>query len=190
VHIVRGESSLAAFDRGGLEVLTATTKEFAVRIQAENRTLKRALTDPTIFSGIGNAYSDEILFVSKLSPVKRTAQLTPEEIDRLHAACQATLSEWVERLRGDVGDGFPEKVTAFREEMFVHGRYKEPCRVCGTKVRRIRYEANEVNYCPRCQTGGKVLADRSLSRLLKGDWPKSIEELEELELRRSRDHEI
>ncbi len=179
VHVVRGRSSLEEFQRGGLEVLTATLPEFREALVKENRTLKRALTDPRLFSGIGNAYSDEILHRARLSPVKRTQQLNADEIERLYHASRDTLSEWIERLRAESGSGFPEKVTAFRPEMAVHGRYKKPCPVCGTSVQRIVYAQNEVNYCPSCQTGGKLLADRALSRLLRSDWPRSIEELEE-----------
>ncbi|HEX7668028.1 MAG TPA: zinc finger domain-containing protein, partial [Polyangiaceae bacterium] len=167
------------------EVLEMTLPHFAARLRSESHTLKRSLTDPRLFSGIGNAYSDEILFLAKLSPVKLTSRLTDPEIRALYDACRVSLTEWVERLRGAAGDGFPVKVTAFREEMAVHGKFGKPCRACGTKVQRIRYAANEVNYCPRCQTEGKVLADRGLSRLLKGDWPKSIDELEELEAKRA-----
>lgn len=187
VHVVRGESALGAFDRGGVEPLEVSLDAFSEALTRENRTLKRALTDPRLVSGIGNAYSDEILFQAGLSPVRRTSQLTADELERLFEATRATLTEWTERLRAEVGEGFPDKVTAFRDAMAVHGKYRKPCPRCGTEVQRIRYEANEVNYCPRCQTGGKVLADRSLSRLLKGDWPRSIEELEELGERRQRE---
>jgi formamidopyrimidine-DNA glycosylase len=185
LHVVRGEAALASFSRGGIEPLTASLAEFKGALARENHTLKRSLTDPRLFSGIGNAYSDEILFRARLSPVKLTSRLTDEEIRALFEACRVCLGEWVERLRGEAGDGFPVKVTAFREEMAVHGKFGKPCRVCGTKIQRIRYASNEVNYCPRCQTEGKVLADRGLSRLLRGDWPKSIDELEELEARRA-----
>lgn len=185
VHVLRGREALRALDRGGIEVYEATEAEFADQLTSENRTLKRALTDPRILSGIGNAYSDEILFRAQLSPVKRTAQLTLDEIERLFVACRDVLSEWTDRLRNEAGEGFPEGVTAFRPEMAVHGKYQKPCPVCGTKVQRIVYESNEVNYCPRCQTGGRLLADRSLSRLLRSDWPKSIEELEEIQVRRA-----
>ena len=184
LYFVQGQDALEQFDRGGLEPLTSTLAKFRSAVTRENRTLKRALTDPRILSGIGNAYSDEILFRARLSPVKRTSQLRPEELKRLHAATKKVLVEWTDRLRKDVGDGFPDKVTAFRPEMAVHGKYKEPCPMCETKVQRIRHAENEINYCPRCQTGGKLLADRSLSRLLKGDWPKSIDELEEIERQR------
>jgi formamidopyrimidine-DNA glycosylase len=179
LHVVAGEAGLAAHDRGGLDVFGATTAEFGAELTRENHTLKRALTDPRSFSGIGNAYSDEILHAAQLSPVVLTSKLKPAEIVRLHEATKRTLTLWTERLRAEAGDGFPAKVTAFRPEMAVHGKFGQPCPVCGTKVQRIRYAENEVNYCPRCQTGGKLLADRSLSRLLKGDWPRTIEELEE-----------
>ncbi|MDY7104279.1 MAG: DNA-formamidopyrimidine glycosylase family protein [Actinomycetota bacterium] len=179
--LMRGEEALAAeHDRGGAEPLEIDLTTFTERLTARNRTLKRALTDPTIFSGIGNAYSDEILLRAKLSPVQRTAQLDEEAIARLYEATQQTLVEFTERIRAEVGDGFPDKVTAFRPDMGVHGRYGEPCPVCGTKVQRIVYADNEVNYCPTCQTEGRVLADRSLSRLLKEDWPRSVEELEDI----------
>jgi formamidopyrimidine-DNA glycosylase len=179
LHLVRGAEGLRAFDRGGLEVLDATAAEFAAALTRENHTLKRALTDPRIFSGIGNAYSDEILHRARLSPVKLSSKLAPDEIARLYQATRATLLDWTERLRQEVGEGFPEKVTAFREGMAVHGRYRQPCPDCGGPVQRIRYAENETNYCPACQTGGKLLADRALSRLLHGDWPKTLEELEE-----------
>jgi formamidopyrimidine-DNA glycosylase len=178
LHVIRGEAELARHDPGGLEVLEADTSAFRAVLQRHNHTLKRALTDPHLFSGIGNAYSDEILHRARLSPLTWTSRLTDEEADRLFAATRETLIEWTDRLRAEARDGFPEKVTAFRPEMAVHGRYQKPCPVCGTKVQRIRYADNETNYCPRCQTGGKVLADRALSRLLKGDWPRTIEELE------------
>ncbi len=178
MHVVEGASSLAQFDRGGLEVLDADFGEFATRLRSENHTLKRSLTDPRLFSGIGNAYSDEILHRAKLSPLTLTSRLTDEQIGVLLDATKATLIEWTERLRAEVGDGFPEKVTAFREGMAVHGRYKLPCPVCGSPVQRIRYADNETNYCARCQTNGRLLADRSMSRLLKQDWPRSIDEVE------------
>jgi formamidopyrimidine-DNA glycosylase len=178
LHVVRGEAELARHDPDGLEVLDADSGAFMTVLRRHNHTLKRALTDPHLFSGIGNAYSDEILHRARLSPLTWTSRLTDEEADRLFAATRATLTEWTDRLRAEAGDGFPEKVTAFRPGMAVHGRYQQPCPVCGTKVQRIRYADNETNYCPRCQTGGKVLADRALSRLLKGDWPRTIEELE------------
>ena len=175
----RGEAEmLQEHDRGGAEPLQIDRVEFKAILTAENRTLKRALTNPRTFSGIGNAYSDEILLHAKLSPVKRTHQLGDDEIDRLYTATQQTLGSWLERMRAETGDGWPEKITAFRPDMVVHGKFRDPCSVCGTEVQRIVYAANEVNYCPTCQTGGKVLADRSLSRLLKQDWPKTVEELE------------
>jgi formamidopyrimidine-DNA glycosylase len=175
--LVRGKESLEQFARGGLEVLDAGIEEFTERLMRENHTLKRSLTDPRLFSGIGNAYSDEILHRAKLSPVKHTRRLTEEEVARLFDATRAVLVEWTERLRKESGGDFPTKVTAFREEMAVHGKFGQPCPVCGTSVQRIRYADNETNYCPRCQTDGKLLADRALSRLLKQDWPKSIDEL-------------
>ena len=180
LHVVRGEAALAEHDRGGIEVLDADLAAFRSALTRERHTLKRTLTDPRIFSGIGNAYSDEILHRARLLPVRMTTQLDDAETARLFAAVQETLREWTERLRRAAGDGFPEGVTAFRPEMAVHGRYREPCPVCGTPVQRIQYAENETNYCPRCQTEGIVLADRSLSRLLKDDWPKRIEELEEM----------
>jgi len=178
IRLVEGEAALAAMDPGGLDVLVAGLQEFAGRVKRENHTLKRALTDPRLFSGIGNAYSDEILHRAKLSPFAMTSQLSQEQIQRLHDATKAVLNEWTERLRRQTGEGFPEKVTAFREEMAVHGRYGKPCPACGAPVQRIVYAENETNYCARCQTGGKVLADRALSRLLKASWPRSIDELE------------
>jgi formamidopyrimidine-DNA glycosylase len=178
LHLVRGEAALAALDRGGLEPLGASREAFEAALRRENHTLKRALTDPSLFSGIGNAYSDEILHRARLSPVKLTSRLEGEEVTRLHAATQEVLAEWVERLRREAAGGFPEGVTAFREEMAVHGRHRRPCPVCGTLVQRIVRAENEVNYCPRCQTGGQILSDRSLARLLKEDWPRTIEELE------------
>ena len=177
LHLVRGSEALSAFNPGGLEVLEADLPAFASRLTSENHTLKRALTDPTLFSGIGNAYSDEILHRAKLSPIAHTAKLGDEEIERLHAATRAVLLEWTARLRTQTGSGFPEKVTAFRPEMAVHGRFGKPCPVCGAPVQRIVYAENETNYCARCQTGGTVLADRALSRLLKSSWPRSIDEL-------------
>ncbi len=179
LHVVAGRAALAEFDRGGLDVFTATAAEFSERLTSERHTVKRSLTDPTLFDGIGNAYSDEILHAAKLSPFRLTTALEPAEIERLHAACVSQLELWTDRLRRDVGDGFPDKVTAFRPEMAVHGKYGQPCPVCGTKVQRIVYADNEANYCPTCQTEGRLLADRSLSRLLKEDWPKTLEELEE-----------
>ncbi len=184
IFVVKGEKALAPFERGGVEPLESTRTQFTEALQRENRTLKRAMTDPRILSGVGNAYSDEILFHAQLSPVKRTRQLRDDELGRLFESTRTVLEQWTDRLRNEVGDGFPEKVTAFHDEMAVHGRYKKPCRVCRTAIQRIRLASNEFNYCPRCQTGGKLLADRSLSRLLKSDWPKSIEELEELEATR------
>jgi formamidopyrimidine-DNA glycosylase len=184
LHVVRGEAALAAHDRGGLEVLDAGLDAFREAVTRENHTLKRALTDPRLVSGIGNAYSDEILHRARLSPLKLTSRLTDEEIARLHGAAGATLADWIARLRAETGDGFPRKVTAFRDGMAVHGRYGQPCPDCGTPVQRIVYADNECNYCPGCQTGGKLLADRGLSRLLREDWPKSLEELEELKDRR------
>ncbi len=178
LHVVRGESGVAAHDPGGIEVQGSDEPTFRDRLVAENRTLKRALTDPRIFAGIGNAYSDEILHRARLSPVQRTRSLDEEQIARLYNAVRDTLRDWTERLRDEVGDDFPERVTAFREGMAVHGRHKQPCPVCGSPVQRIVYAANETNYCARCQTGGKLLADRALSRLLKEDWPRSLDELE------------
>ena len=179
LHLLAGETALAEHDPGGLEVLDATRDAFAARLRAGNHTLKRALTDPHVLSGIGNAYSDEILHAARLSPFKQTQKITEEEMDRLFAATRATLLAWTDRLRAETGDGFPTRVTAFRPEMAVHGRYREPCPVCGAPVQRIAYAANEANYCARCQTDGKVLADRALSRLLHDDWPKTLEEMEE-----------
>ena len=177
MHLVRGEATLSEFERGGLEVLDADLTAFQDRLTSENHTLKRALTDPRLFSGIGNAYSDEILHRARLSPLAYTRKLSQEEISRLFDATRATLLEWIQRLRAEV-EVFPEKVTAFREGMAVHGRYREPCPVCGTPVQRIRYADNETNYCARCQTGGRLLADRALSRLLREDWPRSIDEID------------
>lgn len=179
LHLVRGQEQLSQFDRGGLEVLDISPAEFAARLTQENHTLKRSLTDPRLFSGIGNAYSDEILHRARLSPLRLTSQLGPGEIARLHQACRAVLTEWIERLRTDTGDGFPEKVTAFRPGMAVHGRYGQPCPACGAPVQRIRYAEHETNYCARCQTEGRLLADRGLSRLLKEDWPRSLTALED-----------
>jgi formamidopyrimidine-DNA glycosylase len=178
LHVVRGEAGLSALDPGGLEVLGAGLDQFAAVLTSANHTLKRALTDPRLFSGIGNAYSDEILFEAQLSPLALTQKLTRDEIERLFVAVRTTLTRWVDELRAETGDGFPEKVTAFREKMAAHGRYKEPCLRCGAKIQRIRYAANETNYCPHCQTKGKLLADRALSRLLREDWPRTPEELE------------
>jgi len=180
LHVVEGEAGLERLDPGGLEVFDATEEEFAAALRARNHTLKRALTDPRILSGIGNAYSDEILFTAQLSPFTLTQKLTPEEITRLFAAIKASLTDWIERLRSEYRDKFPEKVTAFRPDMATHGKYGQPCPRCGNKIQRIRYGSNETNYCPTCQTGGKLLADRALSRLLKDDWPRTPEELENL----------
>jgi formamidopyrimidine-DNA glycosylase len=179
LHLVRGEAALADHDRGGLEVLEADGAAFRAALRRENHTLKRALTDPRILSGIGNAYSDEILHAARLSPFALTSSASDAELDRLHVATRATLTAWIKRLRIESGNGFPDKVTAFHEGMAVHGRYRKPCPVCGSPVQRVRYAANEMNYCATCQTGGKVFADRSLSRLLKDDWPRSLDEWEE-----------
>jgi len=178
LHLVEGEAALAAMDPGGLDVLAAGFREFADRVKRENHTLKRALTDPRLFSGIGNAYSDEILHRAKLSPFAQTVSLSEEAVTRLYDATRATLADWTERLRREAGADFPEKVTAFREGMAVHGRFRKPCPVCGAPVQRIVYAENETNYCARCQTDGKILADRALSRLLKASWPRSIDELD------------
>jgi len=180
LHLVAGEEALKNFDPGGLEVLETDLVTFASVLKSANHTLKRALTDPRLFSGIGNAYSDEILFEAKLSPLSLTQKLKADELERLYAATRANLTRWVQRLREETGEKFPERITAFREGMAVHGRYKEACLRCGSKIQRIRYAANETNYCPGCQTGGRLLADRSLSRLLREDWPKTPEELESL----------
>ncbi len=179
LHVHRGEEGLEEHERGGAEPLEIDLDAFSETLTRENRTLKRALTDPRIFSGIGNAYSDEILLHAKVSPVKRTSQLSEDEIQRVYAATQSTLVQFADALRNEVGEGFPEKVTAFRDDMAVHGKYGEPCPVCGSPVQRIVYASNETNYCATCQTGGKLLADRALSRLLKDDWPRTLEELEE-----------
>ncbi len=187
LHLVRGAAALAAHDPGGLEVLDADLPAFRAALLKEAHTLKRALTDPRLFSGIGNAYSDEILHAARLSPLQLTSRLTEAEIERLYGATLSTLRAWVERLRAAAGNGFPENVTAFREGMAVHGRYRRPCPVCGAPVQRIRYAENEVNYCATCQTGGRVLADRALSRLLKQDWPRSLDEWEALTSSSSRD---
>ena len=178
IHLVRGVAGLAAHERGGLEPLDATRQQFREALTRESHTMKRALTDPRLFSGIGNAYSDEILHAARLSPLMLTSKLDDAEIERLYKATRSTLEQWVSRLRAEAGDNFPEKVTAFRDEMAVHGRYRKPCPVCGAPVQRIRYAENEVNYCARCQTGGRVLADRGMSRLLKDDWPRSLDEWE------------
>lgn len=180
LHVVGSEAGLAAHDPGGIDPLASSPEQFAAALVRENHTLKRALTDPHLFSGIGNAYSDEILHAARLSPVALTQKLAPADLARLHAAVREQLTAWTERLRREVGDGFPQKVTAFRPDMAVHGRFGQPCPVCATTVQRIAYAENEVNYCPRCQTGGKLLADRSLSRLLKSDWPRTIDEAEAL----------
>jgi formamidopyrimidine-DNA glycosylase len=177
LQIVRGEAGVRALDPGGVEPLDATIEQFRAALTRENHTVKRALTDPHLFSGIGNAYSDEILHAAKLSPLKLTRSLADDEIEALYAAVRDTLTLWVDRLRQQAGGEFPEKVTAFRDDMAVHGRYKQPCPACGAPVQRIVYASNECNYCARCQTGGRLLADRSLSRLLKDDWPKSIDDV-------------
>ena len=178
IYIVQGEDALAGHDPGGVEPFAADPALFAAALTRERHTLKRALTDPTLISGIGGAYADEIMHRARLSPLARTDTLEPGELDRLHAAVQEVLAEWVDRLRAEAADGFPEKVTAFHPEMAVHGRYGQPCPVCGTPVQRIVHADDETNYCPRCQTGGRVLADRALSRLLKEDWPRRIEDLQ------------
>ncbi len=179
IWVTKGFDGVSALDRGGVEPLEIDAAGFAEALRRENRTLKRVLSDPRIFSGIGNAYSDEILWRAKLSPVKRSGQLSDDEVARLHVAVVDSLNDWTSRLRDEVGDGWPTKVTAFRDDMAVHGKYGQPCPHCGSKVQRIVYADNETNYCATCQTGGKLLADRSLSRLLKDDWPKTLEELEE-----------
>jgi len=184
LHVLTGEEGLHSIDPGGIDVFASDLNSFRDALTAENRTLKRALTDPRIVSGIGNAYSDEILHAAKLSPVTLTHKLGPHEWERLFAATRQTLTLWIDRLRAEAETGFPEKVTAFRKEMAVHGRYGEPCPRCGKKILRIRYADNETNYCARCQTGGKVLADRGLSRLLRSDWPRTLEDLEALKRRR------
>jgi formamidopyrimidine-DNA glycosylase len=178
LYVFGSSQALGGTDPGGLEVLDASLEQFRARLVAANHTLKRALTDPRTFSGIGNSYSDEILHRARLSPVMLTQKLAPEAIERLYEATRAVLTEWTGRLRAEAGESFPEKVTAFRPQMAVHGRFGQPCPVCGTTVQRIRYAENETNYCPRCQTDGRILADRSLSRLLKDDWPRTVEELE------------
>ena len=186
LYLVQGETALASFDRGALEVLDSSLADFRSALTKENHTLKRALTDPRLFSGIGNAYSDEILHRARLSPMKLTSKLSADEISRLHEATRSTLGEWIGRLRDETGAGFPSKVTAFRPEMAVHGRYGEPCPACGSPVQRIVYAENECNYCPTCQTDGRLLADRAMSRLLKQDWPRSLDEWElHIESRRS-----
>jgi formamidopyrimidine-DNA glycosylase len=183
LYVVAGEDGLHAIDPGGIEIFASDLAEFREALASENRTLKRALTDPRLVSGIGNAYSDEILHAAQLSPVTLTPKLTPQDWERLFAATRGTLQLWMDRLRAEAGAGFPEKVTAFRKEMAVHGRYGQACPRCGEKIQRIRYADNETNYCARCQTGGKVLADRGLSRLLGSDWPRTLEELENLKRR-------
>lgn len=177
LYLVQGEAGLAEHDRGGVDVLTASVADFNAALVRENHTLKRALADPRLFSGIGNAYSDEILHRARLSPLALTQKLADDEVARLYAATQEVMRVWIERLRNQAGEDFPEHVTAFRAEMAVHGRFRQPCPVCGAPVQRIRYADNETNYCPRCQTGGKILADRSLSRLLKDDWPRHLDDL-------------
>jgi formamidopyrimidine-DNA glycosylase len=183
LHVVRGARDLHALDAGGIDVLTEDSVTFRATLAAENHTLKRALTDPRLLSGIGNAYSDEILHAARLSPLAQTQKLHPDEWDRLYAATRDTLNLWIARLKAEAAENFPEKVTAFRKDMAAHGRYGEPCPVCGEKIQRIRYADNETNYCARCQTGGKVFADRGLSRLLGSDWPRTLEELEALHRR-------
>ncbi len=178
LHLVRGEESLGQFDRGGIELFDSTLEQFAVQLRKENHTLKRSLTDPTLFSGIGNSYSDEILHRARLSPMKLTSKLSDAELERLFKAARSTVRDWIDLLRRQWSGAFPEKVTAFHPEMAVHGKFGKPCPVCSTKIQRIVYAENECNYCPRCQTEGKMLADRSLSRLLKDDWPRNIDEME------------
>jgi formamidopyrimidine-DNA glycosylase len=185
IHLVAGRAGLVEFDRGGLDVFASTPEQFAERLRSERHTIKRALTDPTLFDGIGNAYSDEILHAARLSPFRMTSAMSEIEVETLHRACVDVLTAWIDRTRAEVGDGFPDKVTAFRPEMAVHGKYGKPCPRCGTAVQRIVYADNEANYCPTCQTEGRLLADRSLSRLLKEDWPRTLEELED---RRARGH--
>jgi len=187
INLVRGEAGLREHDPGGLEVFDMSLEQFREALTRENHTLKRSLTDPHLFSGIGNAYSDEILHRARLSPIRLTKQMTAKEIEALYHAVRESMVEWIERLRKERGSDFPEKVTAFRPDMAVHGKYGKPCPVCGSPVQRIVHAENETNYCARCQTGGKLLADRSLSRLLKDDWPRSLEELEEMKNQRSRD---
>jgi formamidopyrimidine-DNA glycosylase len=180
IYLVRGEAALREHDPGGLDVLDATLERFREMLTRENHTLKRSLTDPRLFSGIGNAYSDEILHRARLSPVRLTQQMSKDEIERLYHAARESLTEWIDRLRAERGSRFPEKVTAFRPDMAVHGKYRKPCPMCASPVQRIVHAENETNYCAECQTGGKLLADRSLSRLLKDDWPRTLEELEEI----------
>jgi formamidopyrimidine-DNA glycosylase len=177
IHLIEGEAGLVDFDRGGLEIMTSSLTEFSERLKIENHTVKRSLTDPRLFSGIGNAYSDEILHGARMSPLLLTSRMTDEQIATLHASVLEVLKEWTDALRAELGGEFPEKVTAFREQMAVHGRFGKPCPVCGAPVQRIRYADNETNYCARCQTGGRLLADRAMSRLLKQDWPRSLDEL-------------
>jgi formamidopyrimidine-DNA glycosylase len=184
IHIVEGEAAIEALNPQGLEIMAADLAAFGARLTAQNHTLKRALTDPRIFSGIGNAYSDEILHAAKLSPMKTTSTLAADEIARLYEATRATLAAWIERLRSQLGGEFPEKVTAFHPEMAVHGRYGHPCPACGAPVQRIVYARNEANYCAKCQTGGKLLSDRAMSRLLKEDWPRTLDELESMKASR------
>ena len=179
LYLVHGADALTAHDPGGLDVLTGTLEQFRAALTRETHTLKRALTDPRAFDGIGNAYSDEILHAARLSPLRLTSQVSAEESERLFHAVRSTLRTWIGRLQAETGDGFPEKVTAFRSGMAVHGRFRQPCPVCGSPVQRIRYAANEVNYCPTCQTGGRLLADRALSRLLREDWPRTLEQWED-----------
>ena len=179
LYLVHGADALTAHDPGGLDVLTGTLEQFRAALTRETHTLKRALTDPRAFDGIGNAYSDEMLHAARLSPLRLTSQVSPEESERLFHAVRSTLRTWIGRLQAETGDGFPEKVTAFRSGMAVHGRFRQPCPVCGSPVQRIRYAANEVNYCPTCQTGGRLLADRALSRLLREDWPRTLEQWED-----------
>lgn len=183
LHLVSGEAALAELDPGGLEVMDATYQEFSNRLRMDNKTLKRALTDPRVFSGIGNAHSDEILLFAGLSPLQRTQNLDEEEVERLYEAARRSLSEWTERLRSEFGNAFPGRITAFHPGMAAHGKYGEPCPVCTTPIQRIKYADRETNYCPTCQTGGKLLADRGMSRLLGDDWPRTLEELEELKRR-------
>lgn len=183
LHIMANDAELAALDPGGIDIFHATAQAFAAQLTRENHTLKRSLTDPRLFSGIGNAYSDEILHHAKLSPITLTQKLTAEEIERLRASIVAVLNEWTDRLRAEAGDGFPEHVTAFRKEMAAHGKYGQPCPVCAQPIQRIRYANNETNYCPGCQTGGRLLADRALSRLLGKDFPRTLEDLENLKAR-------
>lgn len=181
LHLIKGKNLLNNFHAGGLEIFNSTLEDFSERLLVENHTLKRSLTDPRLFSGIGNAYSDEILHSAKISPILQTKKMSKEQIITLYTFTKQVLAKWTEKFRNEVGNGFPDKVTAFREDMAVHGKFGKPCPVCTTTVQRIRYAENETNYCPTCQTGGKVLADRSLSRLLKSDWPRTVEELEELQ---------